>query len=713
MPQVYEIEVNGKVYEAEADSPEQAAEAAKGMAYMESRKADVAPTQAYQRTLPGKFATGISDAPMRAWEALKQLGAAIGEGTGLAEPGTVAEQTVDMNTRRLLKTGGDKDTEEAADIGETALLAAPIAGNLARAGKGTTSVLKAFGKTAGVGAAENALMMPASETAQDPGDVFKERAQAAALSVGITAPVAATAMIKPIAHNFIVKLKDRATTNAATVRARADAGGWLDKQTLTISQQSGNDIARSLEMQVKSTRAQNFLNAQVEELYKRWEAFNRHVGKQAGLKPGEMSFLVAARKLSDAWKSGEQTAQAAASRAYGAQLEQVVDLGRQSKSKFPVGFSNVAGAADEIAAGSGGRDWWRAIFPGAEAPSAKIAELDKYIKAIKENPGFTQGLDVQEVVLLRKSLNQMDSDFYAARNASPNIDSDLLMRHATLRKVIRALDADIDAVALRKGTKEADALDLYRQANDQYSEFKDLQDFMRQTATSQWFGGFQPADAQKFLVKLGGMEPAQQAVLVNTLNNGGDAGKQALHGLRMALVEQALAQSRKNVTRAASSGDVDLHKLGNAMMGDLGPLGEKVFTPSQFAEVKKGLAAIRVLEEAPTSVSVNRAPQIESGTMAAASGSAPFWARMVWRAMGASKVEKMLFSKDGLQRLEVLADLSRQDPSAPFGTVKRTKAARLGAYLISSGLIAGEADPDQEFLRWVEDNGGFEDGNKP
>jgi hypothetical protein len=205
MPQVYEIEVNGKLYEAEADSPEAAAEAAKAMAYGESRRADVAPRQAHQRTLPGKLGTGLSDAPMRAWEALQQLGAAIGEGTGMVPEGTVADQTIDMNTRRLLKTGGDEATEEAADIGEVALLSAAPGANALRSGKAATSVLKAFGKTAGVGAAEAALMMPASETAQSPGDVFKERATAAALSAGVIAPIAATAMIKPYAHNWLVR----------------------------------------------------------------------------------------------------------------------------------------------------------------------------------------------------------------------------------------------------------------------------------------------------------------------------------------------------------------------------------------------------------------------------------------------------------------------------------------------------------------------------
>jgi hypothetical protein len=684
--------------------------------YSASRRADVAPRQAHQRTLPGKLGTGLSDAPMRAWEALKQLGAAIGEGTGMVPEGTVADQTVDMNTRRLLKTGGDPATEEAADIGEVALLSAAPGANALRSGKAATSVLKAFGKTAGVGAAEAALMLPASETAMEPGDVFKERATAAALSAGIIAPVAATAMIKPAAHNWLVRLKQNAKTNEQTLKARREAGGWLDGQTLTVSQQTGNDVAKSLELQVKSTAASNFLNKQTEEMMKRWEAFNRFVGRGSGLKPGDMSFLVAARKLSDAWKDGEQAAQAAASRAYGTQLEQVVELGRLDKSKFPVGFNNLASVTDELAAGSGGRDWWRAIYgPAAEAPAGKIAELDQYLKQIKENPGFTQGLDVHEVVMLRKNLNQLDNDFYEARKRSPNIDPDLLARHSALRKVIRALDADVGAVVAKEGTAASDALKLYKGANQQYSEFKDLQDFMRQTATGQWFGGFQPADAQKFLTQLGGMEPAQQTVLVNTLQNGGEAGQQALHGLRMALVEQALAKARQMPNQAASAGSADLHKLGSALMGDMGPIGSKVFTPAQFAEVKKGLAAIRVLEEAPVGFSVNRAPQIESGTMAAASGSAPFWARMAWRLMGASKVERMLFSPEGLKRLDVLADLARQDPSKPFGVAQRNRAARVGAYMISSGLVAGEVPPEEQaaFAQWVEENGGFEGGNQP
>lgn len=685
-------------------------------AYQLERRAEVAPRQAEQRSLPGKLGRGLVEGVFRrAPESFKQAGVAIGEATGVLPPGSVTEQVAEQNARRLLATGGDQATEEAADIGEMMTLGVPLAGTAARGGKGATSLLGLLGRTSGTAAVETAILLPSSETAENPGQVFAERATAAGLAAGLTAPVAATAALAPALHNWLVKLKKNTTVNEATLKQRQIAGGWLDDETLTISQETGNDIARAIESQVKATAGQNFLNRQVQRQVRRWEALNRWVGRGSGKKPGDVSFLTTARKLSDAWKVGEAQAQAAASRQYGTQLNQVLALAGQSKTRFPVGFSNLSQATDEIAAGSGGRDWWRAIYPGAEAPSAKIRELDAYLKEIKATPGLSQGLDVQEIVSLRRSLNQMDSDFYEAIKNNPNVDTGLLARHATLRKVIRAVDADIDAViaSAPAGTKTGDALRLYRDANKQYGEFKDLQDFMRQTATAQWFGGFQPADAQKFLVKLGGMEPAQQVVLVNTLNNAGVPGKMALHELRMGLVRQALDQARMVPTRVASAGDVDLHKLGTAMMGDNDVLGSRLFTPKQYAEIKKGLAAIRVLDEAPGSHAGNIAPNIESGAMASASLVAPFVARNVWRLVGRKSAEKLLLSERGLKGLNQLADLTRREAGGVVPKSHANDVAKALAFALSGGVVAGEQDVSPELVEWIRANGGFDDQQRP
>ena len=705
MPDVYEIDVDGEIYEVEASTPEKAVEAARGQAYLASRKADVAPRQAHQRTLPGKLARGLSDAPMRAYESGKQLFTAAGEAMGLLDEGATAEQVMDMNMRRLIKTGGDPATEEAADMGEVGLLMVPGAG-LMRGAQGAKSIGSLLGRVAGGGAAQGALLLPASETAEGPADVAWERATAAAVSVGIVTPVAAVAALKPAAHNWMKSLKDKAVRNQQTVLENVKAGGWLQgkRGVKTVSQQSGNEIAKSLERQMLATKGQNFLNDQIADQISRWEALNRWVGKGTRMKPGDVSFLTTARRLSDSWKVGEAQAQRAASKLYGDQLSDVVATARTDPSRFPVGFNNLSQATDELAAGSGGRDWWRSLYgPGAESATGPVRQLDDYIKQIRANPGFTQGLDVNEIVILRKNLSQMDSEFYQAIKSSPDVNPELAARHSALRKVIRAVDSDMDATiaSAQPGSPAADALHKYRDANKQYEEFKDMQDFMRQTATAQWFGGYQPADAQKFLVKLGGMEPSQQVVLVNTLRNGGEPGKQALYGLRMALVKQAIDQSRMIPAQAASMGGADLNKLGTAMMGDSDVLGSRIFAPAQFAEIKKGLAAIRVLEEAPRASNIARAPNVIGGVMAAGSGSVPFLARLGFQVTGASRIENVLFTKKGLQSLDVVRSL--------YGSNKAfnpNKVANAIAFLANAGMVAGEMDP--EVQAFVEQYGSEE-----
>lgn len=701
--ETYEVELDGETYEVEAESQELAVKSAQ---YMAGRRADVAPRQAHQRTLPGRMARGLADVPMRVLESGKQLVAAVGEATGLAAPGAVQEQVQEQNLRRVLATGGDPAAEEVADLYELVVLGIPVGAGVGMGARAaTTSLAKAIGKTAGVAAGTAALTMPASETAQSPGDVFAERATAAGVSLGVTGAVAAVAALRPALHNFVVGLKERTEKNLETIKQRTGAGRWLGggRGTLTVSQQTGSDVARSLEIQVKATQAQNFLNDQMQRQMSRWEALNRWVGKGSGLRPKDTSFLTTARDLSKAWTASEAAAQSAASRAYGQQMSEVVYLAGKDQSYFPVKFDNLQSVTNEISQTTGGR-WWNNLFPGAKRATGPIAQLDEYLTGVRNAPGLARSpilgrgkdLSVTEIIQLRRNLNEMDSEFFTAIKSSPDVDPALLQRHRALRRVIGAVDSDIEATlaALPKGSPAAEALTKYVEANKQYAQFKDLQDFMRQSATAQWFGGFQQADAQKFLVRLGQMEPAQQVLLVNTLQAGGEAGKMALHKLRMGLVQQALEKAKQVPTRAASEGSVDLNKLGQAMMGDLDVLGSRIFAPKQLAEVKRGLAAIRVIGEAPGSVSVNRAPSVESGVMAVGSMSVPFLARSIWRVMGGPALEAMMFTKEGLKHLDTLADLRRAVDAGGIPKSSAPQIASAVSYVAGAAGVAGEMPPE-------------------
>jgi hypothetical protein len=697
MPQ-YEVEVNGKVYEVEAESPEMADEAARGQAYVNQRRADVAPQQAHQRSLPAKLRKGLADAPQRVLESMSQLLTALGEATGAQPFGTVEDQTARMNTRRLLATEGDEAIEDAADIGEVALLGLPV-GASAAAARGTTTVRGLLGRGVAQPAVEAAVLNPASETATSPLDVMKERALAGGVSAAITTPTAAVSALRPSLHNYMVALKQRAVRNQATLDARRTAGDFLGNQdALTVSQQTGNDIARSLEVQVKATDAQNFFVKQFERYQERWDLMVRDFARQGGIQRGDVSYLGTARRLSDAWKASEASAQSAASALYGNRLNQVLTIAARDPSRFPVPFNNLAQATDDIAAGSGGGDWWRAIYPGAERPSFAIRRLDDYLKQVQGGP-FTQGLDIPELVNMRRALNQMDQDFYQAIRSNPNVASDMLSRHATLRKVIRAVDADIAAFrqSVPANRPARQALEEYAAANDEYGQFKDMQDFMRQTATGQLFGGTIPMDPQAYLKRVAEMEPAQQTVLVNILRQ---QDPEALAHLRVSLVESALDQGRKAALagREASRGPVDINAIGKAMVGENGAVAQRIFSPAQFAEVNKGLAAIRVLNEAAEGgISVSRSPNFESGAMAGVSMAGAFLARMAYRLAGARIIERVMFTPEGIQSLDVAADLYRANRP-----VSANKIARAVGYLAAASGTAGEMDP--ELVEWVEAN---------
>lgn len=666
------------------------AETLRSRQYSEQRRAETQQIQAGQATMREKIGKGLAEAPKRLLENFQQLGAAVGEAVGYYPEGAVAQQQMDMQARRLAATQGDTDVEQTADIGEVALLSVPGLQALRSAKvfpalRDSTRLLPTLGRTAGGAGAAAGVASGASETALTPEDVFAQRAGNAAVAGGFAGSVGMLAALGPMAHNFLVRMKQKAQQNEAQIAARSGAGTSLDNQTLTLSQETGNVVARSLETQVQATRAQNFFNKQFEKMANHWETLASYIASHNGVTRGaETDFLTLANRVSAAWKKSEASAQAAASRLYGARLARAGNLAQADKAPFPVPFDSTREAVETIAQGSG-RDWWRNILPGAERPSHFIGLLDDYLKAI-DGGGHTKALTVQEMLHIRRNLNQMDSDFYEAVKASPDVSSDLLARHKALKTVIDAVDDDIDSFLK---TNPADrpavqALREFRDANSEYREFKNLQDYMRSTATAQWFGGRIVDNPEKALVQLAGMEPAQQTILVNTLRQ---SDPEAIGQLKVALVDRAIKQMHSAPTRRAGRGPVDVDALARGMMGEdnVRVLGERIFSPAEYAKVTQGLAGIRVLQEAAEgTISVNRGPGIESGFMAMSTFATAFLARAAYRLGGAGSIEKLLFTKEGLESLNVLRDLYRGS--------SKWKPNQIAKAMTTIGTAAGMTD---------------------
>ena len=712
MAQAYEIDLNGKVYEVEADSEEEAVRAAE---YMEGRRQESASIRQQQRTGGSKALTGLADAPRRVVEGFQQLGTAAGEFLGVMDEGATEEQTRAMNVRRLAATGGDPDIEQAADVGEVTLNALPVV-SLARGARVLSQLRNSerlwplLGRAAGGTGGAAGLATGASETAMAPEDVFAERATAAAVGAGIAAPVAMAIGLRPLVHNYVIKLKRQAQINDELVAAKKK---MFNVGELTLSQQGGNSVIRSMEIQVKATAAQNFFNRQFERTSKVFNSMIDHFAKRSGVDRGSVSFLNTALRVSEAWKKSSRAAHSAANHMYGQRLSAALDLASKDPSKFPIPFDSLR---DTVARWSSetGQPWWRIIHPGANKMSTEFKVLDDYMTSLASRNAKLaahgappEGVGFQEIVRIRRALNNEDQAYWNAINNNTVLTPAQKDAHRAVKEMKDAVDTDIDAfLAADKASRQSAvtvagqpiqrpaiaALEEYRSANADFRDFQKFQRAMNQTATANWFGGRIVDDPEKALLELARMEPAQQRQLTKVLR---EQDPEALDQLRVGLMDTAFRQMVNATGRRASRGTVDPDAFAKGITNAYGEvMGKEIFTPAQFAMLNRGLATVRVLREGPENImSVNRAPGFETTTMAVVSWSSAFLARAMVRISGLGRAERLLFSEEGLRSLEVLRDAYRGGSK-----YKPNQIVRAVTVIATQAGMTGELpDPPPEF----------------
>lgn len=623
--------------------------------YTDQRLTDMVNIRNGQYRDVAKTNQGLRDAPMRAWENFGQLGAVMAELFG--KEGAVQDYTQNMDVRRLEATGGDPDVEQAADLGEAALLMAPV-GSALRALKiggrllaPTRTLTGAVARTAAVGAGSAALGSGASETAETPGDALASRAWASLVGGGIPALAGTVAGTRAAVDNFFTRLARSADQNDALQKELRNA---LNVGPLTTSQRTGSPVARQFEMLVAGGKAQNFFNRQFERFAAQVDALRTSFGN-AGRDP---SALGTAWNISKAWQKQKGAAISAATTLYGQKLSQVTALAQADPAKFPVPFNNLADTAGKWSQESG-EVWWRKLNPDATRIPEDMAGLDRYLQNIKGNPALSQGLDIPELLRIRKNLNAQDRAFYEAIQGGGDVSGKLRNQHNATREVIRALDDDIDAF-LKSNPPDrpgVQALKEFQSANKDYRDFWELQRFMSQSATGQMFGFKIGDDPEKALRTIAGMEPAQQKILVNTLRN---ADPDTLLDLRRGLVDGAFHDLVGANTGPASRGRVDPDKFAKAILDQHGRvIGSEIFSPTQYAKLKQAMSTVKIMAEAPVGItSIGRSTGVEGPGMAIVSRSGAFLARVAIRLGAIPNIEERLLTEEGLRSLNIIRDTS-------------------------------------------------------
>jgi hypothetical protein len=419
---------------------------------------------------------------------------------------------------------------------------------------------------------------------------------------------------------------------------------------------------------------------------------------------GNPDDLATAWKVHKAWNAHKATTQAAASRQYGGRVATALTLAGQDAAKYPLPIDNLSEVTARWTAETGGQPWWRKIHPGADKMSREFESLDNYLTSIKANNAamnspngqfatprigtVSEGISIQEMIMARRALSMEDQMYWRATNAGKDPTPAQYDTHRAVREMMGAIDKDIDAYLAKAGnsnTPGVKAIREFREANVQYGEFKDMADFMSNTASAQYFSGRIADNPGKALYELASRSPAEQTILTNVLRS---ADPQALNDLRAGLVNHAL-RAMVDPTRDASRGLIDPEKFAKAMIGEYGTVGAHIFEPAQLAQIERALATVRVLANGPEGVvSVSRAPSVESTAMALISASRAFLTRAAVRISGLGKVEDLLFSQEGLKSLEVLRSANAGTWRGPASEV--TKAiAKIGA-IAAQGEVPDE-----------------------
>ncbi len=714
LPQVNLAELEADLEAADAAGDTATAEAIaaqiRSAQYTAGREAEVKARQTEHRAMGEKIATGAKEGVRRIPEGIQQLGLAIAEAAGFVDPGRTQAMTEEMMGRRFAATGGNADVEQSADVTEAVTSAIPgvsllrtarVLPKIKETGKLVPAVARAMG-----GGATAGVVSGADETAEVPADVLATHAVNAGLGAGLTGLAALTMGAKPLVHNYMVRLKENADQNAAALAAQRNA---LDVGPLSLSQQSGNVVARNLEVQAYATKAQNFFNTQFERFAKATEAIVDPIRRAASSKNPDD--LVTAWKVHKAWQAHKSATIAAANREYGGHISKAITLAGKDAAPFPLPFDNLAGVTSRWVSETGGQPWWRKIHPGADKLSPEFQSLDNYLTGIANNnarmnapPGqfgtprigtAKEGISVQEMINARRALSTEDQSYWRAVREGRDPTPAQRDSHRAVREMMDAMDKDIDAfLAANKGRNlpAMEAIQVFRDANVKHKQFWEMQDFMGQTTAAQWFGGRISDDPAKSLLELARRSPAEQAILVNVLRN----DPETLMDFRAGLVNQAMRAMLENPGRPAARGMIDPDRFVAQMTGEYGTIGKNIFTPGQLKDIEKAMNTVRVLANAPEGVmSVSRAPSVESTAMALISQSRAFLTRALVRISGLGKVEDLLFSDEGLKSLDTIHQVLR-------GTW-RGSANEVTKAIAKIGAVAGTEEIPDEYVAPIDE----------
>ena len=702
----YRIEADGKTYRIQADSYEDALEALDMPEETSAAAPAPEPAKPWWKTVAGLF----SGPPVESTEGVEKEVPKIAAGAigrpvaGLIQKALVgpellsggkmplASQFTDFYNRAEEKVTGvpAQQPDSMRTLGEF-MAPTPLGKS-----KGVTTIAGA-GKSGLKTGAMSSLMTYNPEGPEMPGATAQDTAVGASMSGVAASTLAFLPGLRNVFSRAAQKAMDNPTAEAmGNMKAMHERAGFAGmEEYFTLGQRTGDPTILALENNISGRAAQEFYNKQRQE-------FARRIEKMLPGKEGVPSEMGVAAKA--VFKQADTSIQGRASADYGRGLAEASNLARAETEVLKPQLSNLRATLNRIVA-ERGPGWLNEFPPAAVADARKIdsvvraadgaeelaraqaayrAAQDKLGKAMwaaDRNKVMDEiqaagleynnllsarlaaglpadGLSVQNLVDLHRSAKTLQAAVY---NGSTNAVD--MANYRAGRELLNAVDADLNEIS-----RDSPAWAKFKQTRANYRAAMLEREMLQASALGRAFGkDFHPDDPRAMFESLLRQTPGEQAKTVDLL-------KTMAPELMGDIKSWKLADTQRRMVDMAEKGNVSavdpatfIRELtdGNDVVGRL------FWSDDELQRIRAGIGAARTILTSGQGAVRARPVEVERVGMAVQSRNPTFVTGQMWKLLGRGKMEKMLFTKEGISDLLTLANTTSASKQAVARAVER------------------------------------------
>ena len=421
---------------------------------------------------------------------------------------------------------------------------------------------------------------------------------------------------------------------------------------LSAGQSTGSVGAALQEARVAGDTALDFYNKQAQDWVSR---FKRMAGDITNGKAPRRASIIS-KDLTSSYYETLQRMQARASKDFGAALDGVTAKAMQAGNP-PIPIKNfiyeVASARADI-----GTTAWEQTLSSLGPKERKILDEALALHAQAEKAGGSLVASTADVVNIHRAAATLQGKL----KPDPSDNTAVALAKSRLGRSLRgALDADV-AAASEAVPEAAEALNGLAQARSGYKAAIDAQNEMRASSLATLFGSRPPVDPEDAIRKIMNRELPEQRAMVATI---AERHPELLAEMKAWKLKDAMERSIR--PERANTAPIDTDKLLDNLTNNGRLSGAGFWTAEEAKHLKSGVAALRLIQDKARLL--NRGVQPEMGVAAAVSMSTPFLAKFLYTLRITPRLEKIMFTPEGIRNLQIASTVTDKPTNAAIGAL--------------------------------------------